>query len=108
MKVNTSKSNIKTEHLAKEIAIVASNGNLVQEVRYLTRFAAQVIVESDGKLFSGYNASGYSVPLDRFLKLANIGSTALSAAKRPSSDWSACLARQARCQSYYLGRQEEP
>lgn len=76
------KVTLKLSTSQKEIAIVASNGNLVQEVRYLTRFAAQVIVESDGKLFSGYNASGYSVPLDRFLKLANIGSTALSAAKK--------------------------
>ncbi len=76
------KVTLKLSTSQKEIAIVASNGNLVQEVRHLTRFAAHVIVEGDGKLFSGYNASGYSAPLNRFLILANIESIALGAAKK--------------------------
>jgi len=76
------KVTLKLSASQKEIAIFTSRGDLVHETRYLSRFAAQVIVESDGKLYSGYEASGYSVPLDRFLELEDIKSTALEAARK--------------------------
>ena len=76
------KVTLKLSATQKEIAIYTSQGKLVRETRFLSRFAAQVIVESNGKLYTGYEASGYSVPLDRFLELANMESIALEAARK--------------------------
>lgn len=66
----------------KEITIINSRGDLVRDTRYSSRFSAHIVVEKDGKLFSGYESRGFSLPFAKFLERTDTMSTALKAAKR--------------------------